>query len=597
MRGIPNDVLITSRLCEPLKQDLKVLSVDAKLANVKIEDYKEEEKWKYLYALPTSRRGIGPSWVIRPKRNKSMRESIKDGLKEIGIGLKKLSGCSDQWLQNMMELLKTNHDKITSAIEGKIPQKGCLLTIELDGKKGGDNVNLRNAFVKARLIERRKDIKGKGQCQACRKNAEVSPSIPFRFFALKDKPSFQPHGNEGHSWTIIPLCEECTKWLYLSQNVLDNQLTVRIAGKFAYLIPNFEPGDYEVSRRFLDYLWHFKEDMLKHGLIKTGESLEELFEYKADEYELFGALLDEYEWEGPPPFRSVLLVFYQPGRKFLFLHTTADILPANLAFLSRELKRIRSWLLSESLGKAGKSRVKWVKGDLEFVRLAWDSQKEGLLALSTTDLVDAILTQRPPRQEIFWSDVDKLLRARYLESISSQEFSVKKSIENWVIDIFIIWELLYRKSLGDRLLESTKDLERFWINFFADKPLLNSNAKRAYFLIGALFGKVEFAQREERNDWRGEMPIMNRLRGMTITSNEISTTLFGELKLKVQQLGVYSKTIKTIEEAVAHYLIQGGELSNEEARYCFALGWSLDRCIEKFVSEQIYTSKEETRGA
>ncbi|MGQ9462820.1 MAG: TM1802 family CRISPR-associated protein [Candidatus Fervidibacter sp.] len=73
----------------------------------------------------------------------------------------------------------------------------------------------------------------------------------------------------------------------------------------------------------------------------------------------------------------------------------------------------------------------------------------------------------------------------------------------------------------------------FWESFFKPRLLLDSAPKRAMFLIGVLFGRVEGQQRKERANKAGEMPIVSRLRGLTISRDEITKRLLSELMLKI----------------------------------------------------------------
>lgn len=586
----PN-LLIAQKLClDPRKrnQDLKVLSIDPKKVSAKLEDYDDRKRWKYLYAQLIGHHGIGPSWPIRPQKNKSTENIIASAFKEVGNGLHQLNNSlqtPSKWLQDAENALNKNKKRLFTLVKKKMPQEGCLLAIELNGKKGGDIEIVRNAFVNNKLSGAKKAaIKGQGQCHTCGKVTEVSPEMPFKFLAIIDKPSFSPYGDRNRSWTISPFCKECTKWLHISEDVLKEILSIRVAGKNAYLIPNFDP-DSRMTKQFLRYLLHFREDTAKQGLISQAD--------------FFGTMIEEYKWDGPPPFRSVQLVFYQPGQKFLFLHTTAEIFPKNLNRVSEELRRIRDSLRSGALGDVGKKKEEFVRGNLSFVGWTWDSKGKASLTLDPTNLVEAILNQSPPDPVVFWSDVDMLLRSKYLDSVSSSQFSVKGNITEMAIYTYVIWSLLYTHTLeqvgsvASKNLESAKDLNQHWTDFFSDKTVLDADAKRAYFLIGVLFGRVEYAQRKERGSWKGEMPIMSRLRGLTISKDQIAKALFPELRMKIRQLSVSSRAIKEIEEAASYYLSRESELSDQEARYCFSLGWALDFRTQNFIGEKIHVKQEE----
>ncbi|HYW00508.1 MAG TPA: TM1802 family CRISPR-associated protein, partial [Candidatus Acidoferrum sp.] len=198
----------------------------------------------------------------------------------------------------------------------------------------------------------------------------------------------------------------------------------------------------------------------------------------------------------------------------------------------------------------------------------------------------------PPQPAIFWSDVDAVLRSTYLDSVSSSQFSVKNQISTFVVYSYVIWNLLYT-SKSEQVSSASESLNQQWSDFFSDKTMLDDDAKRAYFLIGVLFGRVEYAQRKERGSWKGEMPITSRLRGLTISKDQMAKTLFPELRMKIRQLSANSRTTKQIEEAASYYLSRESQLSDQEARYYFSLGWALDYYTQQFIGGKINVKQEE----
>jgi hypothetical protein len=89
------------------------------------------------------------------------------------------------------------------------------------------------------------------------------------------------------------------------------------------------------------------------------------------------------------------------------------------------------------------------------------------------------------------------------------------------------------------------------------------------------------------------MPIVNRLRGLTISGEEITDRLLPELMLKIRQLGGNTEAALSIQQAAAYYATRGNRLSDEVARYCFCLGWALSRMIIQKVWGALKPEKEE----
>ncbi|MEW6070520.1 MAG: TM1802 family CRISPR-associated protein, partial [Candidatus Thermoplasmatota archaeon] len=577
------------------KEEMKVLSIELKRKKPKLilEDYKHDERWKYLYALSTGRRGIGPSWVIDLRSKEGLDEKIKTGLKEIKNGQKRLMNTlehkivSDKQTKEALEWLKCL-DKlpdIVTKIKNVARGMKILLTIECDGKKGGEIPGLRAAFTKVKLIgERRAWASGHHMCGVCGESAEVRSSLPFKFSPYYDKLGFLPMAQEMQSWKCAPLCENCTKWLSIAADFLDTCLSVFVAGKRAYLLPNLELRISKMPNKFVQYLYEFRKRA-------EGRIVPEHEEFPQIESNPFEYLLEEYNWKRGPPFRSASLIFYQPGQKFLFLYSTSDVVPGQLKAFSERLKYFRE--RCSFLGEAGEKLSRELRGDLRFVAQAWqwpDGKRAVTpLKLSSMNLVEFLLTKNPSFFDIFLTDADKILRRVYSDTITTRISTVKQAISDRTMLIWALYTLLYvNDKVGGKVASSKNVLTEAWTKFFEDLKGVDTDAKRAIYLIGVLFGQVEYAQRRERGDWKGEMPILSALRGLAISATEIKERLFPELSLKLRQLSSYSLPLSEIEARASYHLARAEDISNERARFMFCLGWTLDKYTVDFIGEALF---------
>jgi hypothetical protein len=604
-RGWNQKLIILHRLCESAikgKEVPKVAVIDLTERNVRLKDYKEEERYKYLYALSTGNTAIGPSWLLDFRKTqgkapkKTCEELIRTGIKKIREALKDLQGSTDPLSDDAWKELR---DKLNETTKG---ESLVLVTVVQGKEMPGEREECRSKFVRKRVLgERRAGARGEGHCAVCGNEGQVSSAIPFRFFTV-EKLGFSPMGRESDFWKYAPVCDECAKWLCIAESYLEENLSTRVAGKSTYLVPDLEPGASEIEGSFVHFLWEWRErtkgkavpqdefpieDKGRKARSKKsgdaqGDSLPNLFEGLVEE-------IDE-RFKDRPPFRSASLVFYQPGQKFMFLYTVSDILPANLRRAKSRLTALREILRHGVLCDVC-SFPQELKADFEFVGRAWrwprrgQDETQGTLVLTPMHLVEAILTdQRPPERE-FWQDADSLLRATYQETVGSkdQKRTVQMALAERARFIWVLWALIY----GSQQLEggvnmatqpSTKGQgvsSEFWEDFFKPRLLLDSPTRRAAFLVGVLFGHVEGKQRSERQSKAGEMPIISRLRGLTVSRDEIVAKIFPELMIKLRQLDANTQAIQAIQQAAADFASQDGELSDEEARFCFCLGWAL----------------------
>jgi len=616
--GISKELMSTKYLCKDLSgEEIKVLAISLEgfIPKVSLEDYKSEECWKYLCAFSTGGQAIGPSAVIdlRKKKKKELEKEAQKGINHINRALKKLKSRmeseSGKDLEDLSERLFKNSEELIKGILDKGSNNKVLLTLEFGvGKKPGEEEILRKAFIQERILgESRAKVSFSRElwrCGICGEQTIVRPSLLLDFFTV-EKRGFTPLGMDTEAWKYVPLCEECTKWLCVAQNFLKSHLQTKVAGKRAYLIPNLEPRTSKMPDRFVQYLWEFRERTAG----KVAPEVEE-FPEAEESYELadlFEDLVENYNWSGPPPFRSASLVFHAPGQKFLFLYTTSDILPRQLKKVSESLKDLREALRNNALGDLGVRLVerRRLRGDFNFISEAWnwpvrERQKTSPLALNPMGIVETLLTQNPPHPVIFWKDVDKILRRLYLDALT-KETTTGQEISWRVALIWTLWALLYREGGSEMekgvttTLESTRLPAEFWEDFFRPKRMLDTNAKRGMFLLGVLFGRIEYQQRKERNDWRGEMPILSSLRGLSISADELKQRLFPQLITKLRQLSAYSEAIAEVEAATSYNLSCSEGIPDEEARFVFCLGWALSEHTLGSIWDALTTKEKESK--
>lgn len=621
--------VILHRLCESAikgKGDPKVAVVDVTNQVARLEDYKDDERYKYLYALSTGKHAIGPSWLLDFSKKKGRDEIIRTGIREIRGSLASLSELMlNSEMSDFAKAFKEWEDLDKKLIETTKNETVILMTVQWKGKFPGEWDELCKSFINKKVVGERRARKGMSRCAVCSSEGQVSSAIPFRFFTV-EKLGFSPMGHEEQVWKYAPLCEKCAKWLYVAESYLQENLSTRVAGKPTYLVPDLEPDAAEIEGSFVHFLWEWRErtkdkivpqeefPIRNKGNKAKPKSAGDSESGGIDSFpNLFEGLVEESEerFKDRPPFRSASLIFYQPGQKFMFLYTISEILPRNLKKAKLRLESLRKLLRDGVLGDGGSQLARGLKANFEFVGRAWkwprrgQTGSQGELRLTPMHLVEAILMEQRPHEREFWQDADSLFRAIYQEVMSSkdQKRTVQNALTERVRLIWAIWALVYRSTeleggINMEMSTTTQPAKsgvtpEFWEKFFEPRLLLDSPAKRAVFLIGALFGRVESKQRTERESKQGEMPIISRLRGLAVSGQEIMEKLFPELMLKLRQLDANTQAIQMIQQAAADFASKGGELSDEEARFCFCLGWALSWTTVNAVGEVLGARKSE----
>ncbi len=603
--GWQEDQVLLHRLCQSAAggagaSDVKVAVMDLTSEQISEEDYKDKERYKYLYARDHGNHAVGPSWVLQKKGRKPIETAIREirralrrlQAEEAGEAVDALTDKWDEWIGRLERWLQ---DKSWFQSKNKV---SVLITIRWRDRMPGEIRAWAHRFVEIRLFGgRRARSEGKaGWCAGCGREGRVRPAIPFDFFTV-EKSSFHPMGREAEAWRNAPICDECAKWLAVAQGYLEEHLRARIAGVPAFVLPDLTPGDQsDQDHPLVTHLFKWREQV--EQAMKKKRALPE------PRRGLLGALVEAREeaerMGGHPPFRSVSLVFHERrGNQFLFLYTTHAILPRSLIEVRDRLEALRRRLREDQvLGEIDNEFINELTDDLRFVGKAWawpgagEPPARGALQLTPMRLAEAVLTGGRELPEAFWRDADALLRATYRTAVRGKEDAgraiTERALRIWTVYAAIADPEGLRKKKGLRKevrmtgQAETTDYglpEGFWERFFEPMGALDTSVKRAAFLIGALFGQVEKKQRAERGWSAGTMPVVSLLRGLDVSYDEIQMRIFPELQLKLRQLELNNQAIQAIQEAAAGFAAQGKPLSDEEARFCFCLGWALHQKV------------------
>jgi len=159
-KGISVEKLELNRMCWDLsrrgKEVLRVVTLILDDGTVRLEDYKQHERYRYLYALSTGKQSLGPTWLINfSKKEKTRSRVIESGLKQVKTGLSLLrdglSKRDSEWVEKALNLLQRNESRIVQSLSN-ISLRRFLLTIEFQKKKAGDLPSVAQAFIKRRLL-------------------------------------------------------------------------------------------------------------------------------------------------------------------------------------------------------------------------------------------------------------------------------------------------------------------------------------------------------------------------------------------------------------------------------------------------------------
>ncbi|MEF8848345.1 MAG: TIGR02556 family CRISPR-associated protein [Candidatus Thermoplasmatota archaeon] len=568
---------------------------EVKYIGTHVEDYDRSKGRKILYMRGSPRGGdFSPSSKItRLYSTISEKEKAEDGrdtLQRIwGYGWFKKYGGSSELTKNIMEEYRDKEKKIREEVskiyEGLDTDEKdkTILTIKI--VKGGkehfvDDFEVFKKKLENVAIENWKNkygsnSAGKGKCILCQEEKEVAGfAFPFPFYNL-DKKGFAPYFNLSKSHQRIPICEDCSFYLQLGKNFLENNtFPFRIPFENRlnyYVIPEFILG-YHSEKDYSNILSRIEKSKIEEGVDFPLISVEDYITSVVME-------------EKPSTINLHFLFYTKPQQSQQRIEEfVSDVPPSYLKEINEKIKNLEEGFIFDydNLEKIDLENYKSIRiknrknmkdrGYLESLIFKISPNRKEVSDLSYTGLEYATKILRKDK-----ISYDRLINLFLKET--RRRFRQKNYERHYAINSFLFLNFLYRLNLlGGNNVEKE---EKFWkteikeIDDFFDEysKAFDKPEKKASFLQGVVTSLFLGVQASKR----GNTPFRKKLCGLRLDERKLQR-LHSELKNKFIQ---YDRDLayRNLRETASMYLIKaensGWTVSNDIISYYFSLGLNL----------------------
>ena len=411
------------------------------------------------------------------------------------------------------------------------------------------------------------------RCTLCHEQrAVLGFAFPFAFYTVDNK-KFAPDFDRGRSWQNLPLCEDCALELRVGRNfVEENNFSFHIGEPLQYyVVPSFPIGGPKDDRLMVnilegsggrDYSFMHAERFYEQTDVEYPVNLDIVI-YRSEQS---SQKIERHVEEVSPPWMRKADQTLRDTHSIIYLKHSLTNIDHQLDD-TETLKQLDTLIYRTLPNTYGDP-----KGFLN----------------DALDLTERILTG------------DDIEYDRLLALVSDEIHSRLRNNNNYrgyVLRVFLLHTFLTRLDILKHHGSPMKDYEDIKANweetvpddvqqFFADFPeAFNTPAKRAVFLEGVLAQHLIDVQSQIRNS--NDAPLRKKLSGLRLTVDRVQT-LLPDL---YQDIDAYDRKsdypieYRALRTATARYFAEaddkGWNLPDEEVRYCFVLGMSLNRVFKE----------------
>lgn len=470
----------------------------------------------------------------------------------------------------------------------------CVLTVQFEDSNGEmqfiDSFDLFVDTVRAKAAENwseKHSTTSRGEDEHCtlcheQRAAVYGFAFPLPFYTV-DNRKHAPDFQQADSWQNLPLCEECAFKLRVAGNFIkDTSFSLYLGDTIEYyVIPNF-PLEGPVDDAVMDAIVDDRSSDREYSFMQAEGIYEE---YDDPDYPL-----------------TLDLVFYTTSQSSQQIERyISDVEPPWMREADNTLREV----YSEIYGREELAALDYELDDPESLkqldRLIYNTLP-GLNDDSFADpeaywdealtIIEAILKRDTVEYDRLLSMFDAELQSR---------FQNDENYRGYTLRVFLLLTFLNRMGVlqneGVSSVQSYEEIMADWgknapedlDQFFEEFPdAFDNPAKRAVFVEGVLAQHLMDVQSQVRS---GDPPLRKQLSGLQLTverAREFLPRLFQDIDA-YDRKSDFPVQYRALREAAATYFTEadadGWSISDEEVRYYFTLGMSLNR-IFKSDSEE-----------
>ncbi len=420
---------------------------------------------------------------------------------------------------------------------------------------------------------------GKGTCCLCKNEKEVTGfAFPFPFYTL-DKKGFAPNFDISKSHQRIPICEECSFYLQVGKNFLENNT-------FQFNIPFEDRLNYYAMLEFV--LGSESKDTYSKILPRIEKAkLKDEVDFPLINVEDY---VTSVVMEESPSVMNIHYLFYtrpQQSQQRIEEFVT-DVPPSYLKEIKKEIENLENgWIFNlDNLKKINLDsyniRIKdkenmQNRGYLESLILKILPDRDEVSDLSQTGLEYATKILR--KEKISYDSLINMFLKETRRRFRQEEYETHYALNSFsFLNLLYELDLIGGKNMGK--IGSLRQTEISQINEFFEEyeKAFDNPEKRAAFLQGVvtkLFLGIQASQ-------RGSTPFRKKLGGMRIDERKLSR-IYSDLENKFAQ---YDReyAYQDLRETTSQYLLEaedsGWNVSNDIISYYFSLGLNLGKMFK-----------------
>lgn len=470
-------------------------------------------------------------------------------------------------LEQMYARLVQEQETILTAVSEKIQSLDrCLISIKYNHLYPVDNELFTEAFL---YLINKKDLELSEKNQICfickqQKDTVIGKMSAYKFYTL-DKPGFITGGfQEEKAWRNYPVCLECKSYVEAGKEYIEKYLKYQFYGLPYLLIPSFLISKENTRDDFEEILDIFdNQQKIIQFSKERGNSI------MTDEGDLLHILSEQ---KNTISLKFLFMQKVQSAERILLI--IEDVLPSRLQKLFKSKEEVEKVILfKRETNEPGHFHF-------GFFRTFFAKSDEGK---KNFDLNKYFLTIVESSFKAKQLDINFLLK--YMMKEIRTDF-LKENDQNfyWKIKQAMACLLFLEKIDVLQFEGGQPTMSKFNSIFDIFGKQLNTNEKRAIFLLGSLTQILLEVQQKVRNS----KPFLKQLMGLKLDEQSIKG-LLPKVINKFIEYDAYTKSRQELAEEISSLFLQSNEkwkLSIDEINFYFVCGMSLAPKVKEILYEK-----------
>jgi len=561
-------------------------------ARVRLEEIVSTRKLQYLYRKGSGSNGpnVTPTSLITTPE-KTLRGKVGAWLKN------NASRSEGKFLKSLASVFESEFNQILSDVDAAYEERSdqkkgyavSLLFSENGSEKYiGDFAEFRS-YVEQRAaapgsISRRNHV-----CSVCGQikpvvYGDVVPGKTLKFYTW-DKPGYIASGfDKKSSWKNFPLCGDCALDLEAGTTYIARHLNYSLGGTRFYLVPKQLFPDRDTTRRILQEFRQEESTLSAAPNVKSTSkptSQEKFDAIRQAERNSERLVLRKMGSQNAS--MSFDLLFYDAPQVGVFkvLQHVQDVAPSRAQLVALAIGKVdQSPAFQDALfgNEGGRRSIEFSFWQLAQFFKKPDSARDQTWKQEYLGIVADMFTGAQVGSAFILQQFVQKMRNELLDGVYNNEGRTF-SFEEWTLRAFNTLLVMQNCHVLSTEFGEVQSMEKpvVWEQLFGESHAINTAAKKAIFLTGALTQRLLGIQWQDRHN----KPFFKELKGLRLKEQDVK----GLLPKIINKLEEYDKNyyVDLEQEAAAQFACAGDnwDMSMDEINFVFSLGMALSNSIRQ----------------